>query len=154
MNEFLSSMCLFLCYFLLHFMEHFVSLLSFITKFKITMSLLHFFWHFFWWWKKCSWENHSFVLQFNTKFMWNINTVDILLCRSFDVILDPFGGQVGEKFTSLLSKWKGAVFVTLAPPVLSKTDDLGAGLGLLSAGQSFTSSALQKVRVVQHSKAT
>ena len=67
------------------------------------------------------------------------------------MILDPFGGQVGEKFTGLLSKWKGAVFVTLAPPVLSKTDDLGAGLGLLSAGQSFTSSALQKVRVVQHS---
>lgn len=67
------------------------------------------------------------------------------------MILDPFGGQVGEKFTALLSKWKGAMFVTLAPPVLSKTDDLGAGLGLISAGQSLTSSALQKVRVVQHS---
>lgn len=69
---------------------------------------------------------------------------DLESLGGFDVILDPFGGQVGEKFTSLLSKWKGAVFVTLAPPVLSKTDDLGAGLGLLSAGQSFTSSALQK----------
>ena len=63
----------------------------------------------------------------------------------FDVILDPFGGEVGNKSTGLLSKWKGAIYVTLAPPLLSKTDDLGAGLGLLSAGQSFTSSALQKV---------
>ncbi|XP_068700671.1 reticulon-4-interacting protein 1, mitochondrial-like [Montipora foliosa] len=62
----------------------------------------------------------------------------------FDVILDPFGGPVGEKLSALLSKWKGAIFVTLAPPVLSKTDELGAGLGLLSAGRSFTSSALEK----------
>ena len=66
---------------------------------------------------------------------------------SFDVILDPFGGPVGEKLSALLSKWKGAIFVTLAPPVLSKTDELGAGLGLLSAGRSFTSSALEKVRL-------
>lgn len=62
----------------------------------------------------------------------------------FDVILDPFGGDVGETYTGLLSKWKGAIYVTLAPPLLSKTDEFGAGLGLLSAGQSFTSSALEK----------
>lgn len=63
---------------------------------------------------------------------------------SFDVILDPFGGDVGEQYTSLLSKWKGAIYVTLAPPLLSKTDEYGTGLGLLSAGQYLTSSALQK----------
>lgn len=62
----------------------------------------------------------------------------------FDVILDPFGGEAGDKSAGLLSKWKGAIYVTLNPPVLRKTDELGAGLGLLSAGQSFTSSALQK----------
>jgi len=62
----------------------------------------------------------------------------------FDVILDPFGGEVGEKYATLLAKWKGAIYVTLAPPLLSDTDQFGTGLGLLSAGQSFTSSALQK----------
>ena len=35
--------------------------------------------------------------------------------------------------------------MTLAPPLLSKTDEYGTGLGLLSAGQYLTSSALQKV---------
>ena len=61
------------------------------------------------------------------------------------MVLDPFGGDVGEQYTSLLSKWKGAIYVTLAPPLLSKTDEYGTGLGLLSAGQYLTSSALQKV---------
>lgn len=61
------------------------------------------------------------------------------------MILDPFGGDVGKRYARLLSKWKGAVFVTIAPPVLSKTDEMGASLGLLSAGQSFTSTALQQV---------
>ncbi|KAL9968522.1 hypothetical protein ACROYT_G020629 [Oculina patagonica] len=62
----------------------------------------------------------------------------------FDVILDPFGGDIGETYARLLSKWKGSMFVTLAPPVLSNTDKLGASLGLLSAGQSFTSTAFQE----------
>ena len=65
------------------------------------------------------------------------------------MILDPFGGDVGEQYTSLLSKWKGAIYVTLAPPLLSKTDEYGTGLGLLSAGQYLTSSALQKVHSLQ-----
>ena len=68
---------------------------------------------------------------------------------SFDVILDPFGGEVGEKYATLLAKWKGANYVTLAPPLLSNTDQFGTGLGILSAGQSFTSSALQKVRLLR-----
>jgi len=71
---------------------------------------------------------------------------------SFDVILDPFGGEVGEKYATLLAKWKGAIYVTLAPPLLSDTDQFGTGLGLLSAGQSFTSSALQKVRLLNISR--
>ena len=76
----------------------------------------------------------------------SITIAKFLFCFSFDVILDPFGGDVGETYTGLLSKWKGAIYVTLAPPLLSKTDEFGAGLGLLSAGQSFTSSALEKVQ--------
>ena len=63
------------------------------------------------------------------------------------MILDPFGGDVGETYTHLLSKWKGAIYLTLAPPLLSKTDELGVGLGLLSSGQSLTSSAIQQVQL-------
>ena len=76
--------------------------------------------------------------------------LNTLLVFSFDVVLDPFGGEIGDEYSGLLSKWKGAVFVTLAPPVLSKTDQLGVGLGLVSAAQSFTSSALQKVTTITH----
>lgn len=61
---------------------------------------------------------------------------------SFDVVLDPFGGDLSRQYARLLSKWKGSIFVTLAPPVLNNTDKLGAGLGLLSAGQNLASTSI------------
>lgn len=67
---------------------------------------------------------------------------------SFDVVLDPFGGDLSRQYARLLSKWKGSIFVTLAPPVLNNTDKLGAGLGLLSAGQNLASTAIPEVKLL------
>jgi len=69
---------------------------------------------------------------------------ELKISGGFDVILDPFGGEIREQYASLLSKWKGSMFVTLAPPVLGDTDKLGASLGLVSAGQNFASTAVQE----------
>ena len=44
------------------------------------------------------------------------------------------------------------MFVTLAPPVLSDTDKLGASLGLASAGQNLASTAFQEVYLYASSK--
>lgn len=78
--------------------------------------------------------------------LFHVNFLNFVV--SFDVVLDPFGGDLGRQYARLLSKWKGSIFVTLAPPVLNNTDKLGAGLGLLSAGQNLASTSIPEVKLL------
>ncbi|KAK3699307.1 hypothetical protein QZH41_018417 [Actinostola sp. cb2023] len=64
--------------------------------------------------------------------------------KRFDVILDPFGGKLEHMSTKLLSHSTGAVYVNLAPPLLSNTDRLGLGRGIVTSGQSLISSIAKK----------
>ncbi|XP_054617558.1 reticulon-4-interacting protein 1 homolog, mitochondrial-like [Dunckerocampus dactyliophorus] len=67
------------------------------------------------------------------------------MMERFDVVLDGVGGDTEEWVVGLLKSWSGAKYVTLVTPLLFKTDSLGLLDGLVHAGSSLHTKAIQNL---------
>ncbi|XP_054474145.1 reticulon-4-interacting protein 1 homolog, mitochondrial-like [Anoplopoma fimbria] len=67
------------------------------------------------------------------------------MMEKFDVILDNVGGETEQWAMGLLKPWSGAKYVTLVTPLLLNTDSLGLMDGVLQAGCSLHSKAVQNI---------
>ncbi|XP_061843334.1 reticulon-4-interacting protein 1 homolog, mitochondrial-like [Nerophis lumbriciformis] len=67
------------------------------------------------------------------------------MMERFDLVLDGVGGCTEEWMVGLLKPWSGAKYVTLVTPLLNQTDSLGLLDGLVHAGSSLHTKALESL---------
>ncbi|CAN9507863.1 unnamed protein product [Ophioblennius macclurei] len=67
------------------------------------------------------------------------------MMEKFDVVLDNVGGDFEESTMALLKTWSGAKYVTLVSPLLLSTDSMGLLDGVVEAGFTLHSKAIQGI---------